>query len=638
MTKKLTLNSPIHFFRCLLATMLLLVAFPVASIADTGSGISAFLSGSNDDDFLPPEKAFQLTIEPQDAETVVAHFEIAPGHYLYRDRIHFTLPEGSPVVISPNLPQGDMKHDANFGDTVVYHHSFNAILRVAGYQAAQGPLAIKATYQGCSEKGLCYAPIKHDYTINMLDAGAAAKTATTSNSASSDAANTSPDENSQVASILKSGRWWLVVSVFFVAGLLLSLTPCVLPMIPILSSIIVGANASNAQTKTTPNRAHSFNLSLTYTLGMAASYTLAGIAAGLSGQLFSNALQNPWVLGASALVFVLLALSMFGFYELALPSSLEEKLVNTSNRLKGGKMAAVFVMGALSALIVSPCVAAPLAAALLYISQTHQVVLGGVALFSLAMGMGVPLLLVGASAGAILPKTGAWMNAVRNTFGVVMLGMAIYIIGPLVPITVQMALWAPLLIIPAIFMHALDNLPPHANAWMKFFKGIGIILLLVGASLLIGALSGATSPFQPLAMLNAQAATTNHSSPELRFERIKSNADLDARLADTQGKLVMLDFYADWCVACKEMERLTFTDARVQDALNHVTRLQVDVTQNTADDLALLKRFGLFGPPGIVFFDAHGQALAANKIIGFENADQFIKHIPRATVTAMRQP
>jgi len=410
-------------------------------------------------------------------------------------------------------------------------------------------------------------------------------------------------------------------------------------MIPILSSIIVGSQSQGVhQTKL-----YSFALSVSYVLGMALSYTLAGVAAGLSGNLLSQSLQNVWVLGASALVFVLLAFSMFGFYELQLPSALETKLIKTSNSFKGGKFLGVFIMGALSALIVSPCVAAPLAGALIYISQSQNFLLGGVALFALSLGMGVPLLLIGASAGKLLPKTGNWMNAVRHFFGVLMLAMAVWLISPVIPTGVQLALWATLLIVTAVFLNALDNLPAHANGFAKFWKGIAVILLIFGVTLLIGALSGAKSALQPFNGITSSLAANNNSANQsqnasstvsslnasglngssLAFTRIKNISELDRKLAETNGKPVMLDFYADWCVACKELEQLTFSDTKIQQLLANTTLLQVDVTANTDEDKALLKRFVLFGPPGIVFFDGHGKLISSVKTIGFQNVARF---------------
>lgn len=608
----LYLKAQLFLLRLLLLACCL---FPLAALADgpNAKGRDVFLDSPDEDKILPPDQAFKLTISAKDAQTLEAHFEIAPGHYLYRDRIKFELKPAPASISSVELPKGELKQDPTFGESVVFHQSFTSTINLAAATIHTGTISVLASYQGCSEKGLCYSPIHKTLEVILPSAGA-------SSTKSLSVAETTNDD--QAASLLKSGKLWLIIAGFFGFGLLLSFTPCVLPMIPILSGIIVGSKQA-ADKK--PSRLHSFNLSLAYTLGMALSYTLAGIAAGLSGQLLSNALQNAWVLGATGLVFVLLALSMFGFYELKLPDAFENRMVNASNRIKGGRFLGVFVMGALSALIVSPCVAAPLAGALLYISQTHDVILGGTALFSLSIGMGVPLLLLGASAGSLLPKVGQWMTTVRNFFGVIMLGVAIWLIAPLIPMGLQMALWATLFIVPAIYMHALDALPAHAKSWMKFWKGIGVISLVLGVALLIGALSGAKSPLQPLSGLQTGIQASASAAPKtgLSFQRVRNLDELKSRIQASAGKIVMLDFYADWCVACKEFEQFTFSDAGVQKTLSNVVLLQADVTQNSSDDAALLKHFGLFGPPGIIFFDATGQEIQAAKVVGYQDAEKF---------------
>ncbi len=592
----------------LLAMVFLQSAFLMsahAAIADSSSIKHLFVDDA--EAVLPPEVAFQLHLNAIDTQNIQANFTIVPGHYLYRDRIKFEVQSPTPIKISSvGLPTGDIKNDSNFGKQEVYHHDFKVNIKLS---APVDQVTINASYQGCSEKGLCYAPIKKTLSVNT----------STINQSSANLAAVSDNETDGTTQILKSGNLWLVIASFFVAGLLLSLTPCVLPMIPILSSIIVGSQSQSVK----PSKLHAFGLSVAYVLGMALSYTLAGIAAGLSGNLLSQALQNPWVLGATSFIFVLLAFSMFGFYELKLPQSFEVKMLNTSNRLKGGHFIGVFVMGALSALIVSPCVAAPLAGALIYIGQTHNVLLGGVGLFALAIGMGVPLLLIGASAGSLLPKTGNWMNAVRNFFGVLMLGMSIWLISPVISISLQMALWSALLIVTAVYHNALDNLPAHASNLAKVWKGVAVILLICGVALLIGALSGAKSALQPLNALIASSENSSKISTRLAFTRITSIAALEQKLADTKGQPVMLDFYADWCVACKELEENTFSDQKVRRLLKNTLLLQVDVTANTENDKALLKRFGLYGPPGIAFFNNRGQEMSTLKTIGFQNADRF---------------
>ena len=393
-------------------------------------------------------------------------------------------------------------------------------------------------------------------------------------------------------------------------------------MIPILSGIIVGRGQQIT-------RMHAFLLSLAYVLGMALTYAVAGVAAGYSGSPISSALQTPWVLGSFAAMFVLLALSMFGFYELQLPSSLQSKLSDTSNKLHGGHLTGVFAMGALSAVIMGPCVAAPLAGALLYISQTHDAVLGGSALFAMGMGMGVPLLIIGTSAGTLLPKAGPWMESVKRFFGVLMLALAIWIVAPVIPLAAQMLAWAALLIFCAIHLHALDPLPSNAQGIKKLGKALGILSLLLGVAYLIGALSGARDILRPLGTLQNTPGAAAPAEAKL-FERVKGLAALEARVAQSQGRVVMLDFYADWCISCKEMERFTFSDPAIHARMQQALLLQADVTANDADDKALLQRFQLFGPPAILFFDKQGREQADLRVIGYQDAQQFGASLTRA--------
>jgi len=596
--------------------LLLLAAQP--SLAANKSTLLNAFTESAEDKFLHPDEAFKLDVVATDHQTLAGRFTISSGYYLYKDRIQFEIKEAILGQVSAvNLPAGEIKDDPNFGRMEVYHHDF--IANIAIENPAQ-QLVIHAKFQGCSEKGLCYAPQLKTYNVSML---------TNANNDNPITATPVQSDDDQATSLLKSGHLWLIAAGFFGFGLLLSFTPCVLPMIPILSGIIVGDKKVHRHET---SRLHSFNLSIAYVLGIALSYTIAGIAAGLSGQLLSNALQNSWVLTATALIFVILSFSMFGFYELRMPHSIEVRMVKTSNRLKGGQFFGVFLMGIISALIVSPCVAAPLAGALIYISQTGDVVLGGVALFALSIGMGVPLLLIGASAGHVLPRAGGWMTAVRNFFGILMLAVAIYIVSPIIHTSVQLLLWSALLIIPAIYLHALDNLPldsetGRSHPWMRFWKGIGIMLLIVGIAMLIGAISGAKSPLYPLSGLSiaGNKSSVNH----LPFIRVNNTAELDARIDAASGKVVMLDFYADWCTACKEMELFTFSDPAVQQSLKDAVLLQADVTGNTAQDLALLKRFNLYGPPGIIFFNRSGQEIKPIKVIGFEDATKFLATVNR---------
>ncbi len=603
---------------------LLLLLFSLISPVSHASGFLDKLPGLGDSQqatFLPPDQAFVLQISARDADTLQADFTITPGYYLYRDKIHFTVAAGAAKITAIKLPEGELKQDPNFGTTVVYHHSFQAEIELSRADKDATHLTLNASYQGCSDKGLCYP--SQDKAL-PLDLPAASQHAAPDARPLPHAPVATPPQtdNSKIAQLFEGGSFWLIITFFFGAGLLLALTPCVFPMIPILSGIIVGRGHKIT-------KLHAFILSMAYVLGMAITYAAAGIAAGLTGDLISNALQTPWVLGSFAALFVLLSLSMFGFYELQLPGTWQSKLSDTSNRLHGGHLSGVFVMGALSAIIMGPCVAAPLAGALLYIGQTHDALLGGVALFALALGMGAPLLLIGTSAGALLPKAGAWMDGVKRIFGVLLLALAIWIIQPLLPVAVQMLLWGILLIFSATYLHALESLAQHANGWHKLRKGLGLLILLLGIAYLVGALSGARDLLRPLDSVCAICKADTQTSAPLAFTRITDLTDLKQRLANANGHIVMLDFYADWCVSCKEMERLTFADPSVRSQLKSAILLQADVTKNSAADKELLKNFGLYGPPGILFFNAQGKELADFRVVGYQDAENFINSLQR---------
>jgi thiol:disulfide interchange protein DsbD len=560
------------------------------------------------EEFLDPMIAFKPTARALDGQTVEVTYEIAKGYYLYRDKFKFAVDGEVTTLGTPQIPKGKEKIDDIFGKVEVYYKT--VAIRLPVERASSGPLQLKlnVTSQGCADAGVCYPPQTQPVSLELPDP-ASAPPASAANVA------VDGDESGKIAGVLKDAGFWANLAFFFLAGLGLSLTPCVFPMIPILSGIIAGQGHKIS-------RGRGFALSLTYVLGMAVTYAAAGVAAGMTGTLLAAALQSPWVLSAFALVFVVLSFSMFGFYELQLPTALQSKLSEESGHLQGGRGIGVFVMGALSALIVGPCVAAPLAGALLYIGQTGDALLGGTALFVMALGMGVPLLIVGLSAGTLLPRAGAWMEAVKKGFGVLLLATAVWLVSPVIPAVVQMLAWAALLIIPAIFLHALDPLPANAKGWLRFWKGIGIVMLLTGAALLIGALAGNRDPLQPLAGLRGQAQAAE--AKKLPFEPLVSLADLETKVL-AAGQPVMLDFYADWCVSCKEMERFTFADPAVQAKLAGFKLLKADVTANSADDKALLARFGLFGPPGILFFDQSGKELKSVRVVGFQDAAVFLK-------------
>jgi thiol:disulfide interchange protein DsbD len=572
---------------------------------------------------LPPEQAFRFSARAIDARTIEARWQITDQYYMYRDKFKFVLEGGT--LGAAKLPPGKIKEDEIFGKVETYRKEVKILLPVE----ATGPVTLKAISQGCWDGGICYPPINQEAKLEL--AAAASTIGSTAPLATPVAVPPAPtpalpasappvDESSRIAGLFKGDNFALVLLSFFGFGLLLSLTPCVFPMIPILSGIIVNHGHAVSHLR-------AFVLSLAYVLGMAVTYAAVGVAAGLSGTLLSAALQNVWVLGGFALVFVVLSLSMFGFYELQMPSVLQSRVSDTANR-QGGSLPAIALMGALSALIVGPCVAAPLAGALLYIAQTGNAALGGAALFVMSLGMGAPLLLVGAFSRSLLPKSGPWMEGVKKFFGVIMLATALWLVSPVIPLWLQMLGWALLMVIPAIFLHALDPLPQHAHGWQRLGKGLGVMLLLGGAAMLIGVLGGAKDPLQPLGFLGGGTAAV---SPAPTFERVASIERLDARLAEAKaaGKPVMLDFYADWCVSCKEMERFTFADPQVAARMKQIVLLKADVTANTAADAALLKRFGLFGPPGIIFFDAAGRELNDLRVVGFQPAEKFLPTLER---------
>lgn len=541
----------------------------------------SFAAFATTDDIPDPEHAFVFSARVLDNQHIAVHYQIAPGCYLYRDKFHFQLHDAA--LGTPQFPAGETKNDPNFGVETIYRHDVTVILPFS--QDHGNTVQLDSTAQGCADAGICYSPI-HQHSQLILNGPA-------SPVASSGPLNAPAPFPAHLSEILAT---------FFGAGLLLALTPCVFPMIPILSGIIV-------QQKTT-SRGQSFLLSLAYVLGMALTYTMVGIAAALSGSLISNTLQNPWALGSAALLFSALALSMFGLYELQLPSAWQSKFAGISNRFHNGHLLGTFIMGALSALIIGPCVAPPLAAALTWIARTGNLITGGLALFSLALGMGVPLLLLGLGAGSLLPRAGVWMNGIKQFFGVAMLGVAIWIISPLLPVMWQMLLWASLLIVASVFWHTIDPLPDHVSAARRISKGFATILFAIGLAELAGALAGAQNLLQPLNWQQISVNTTaSASNVRPIFKAVHNLTELDQALALAKGQPVMLDFYADWCVSCREMEASTLRNGSIRQQMNAFVLLRADVTANSVDDDALRQRFGIFGPPAIILFDRSGHAI-----------------------------
>ena len=569
-------------------------------------------------EFLHPDEAFVLSADVEDANTVIAHWEIADGYYLYRNKMRFAVSEPPGIALdTPRLPDGKTKNDEYFGQMEVYYQQVRATLPLQRQNTQAQSITLDVVYQGCADAGLCYPPITKQLDVrlpaaalNMTEAPGATQTVEL-------------PEQDRIARSLAGGNLWQVMLGFLGFGLLLTFTPCVFPMIPILSSILVG------QGDTLSTR-RAFTLSLTYVLAMAATYTAAGVLAGLLGANLQAAFQSPWILGAFITMFVLLALSMFGLYELQIPAAWQARLANASNRQQGGTYVGVGIMGFLSALIVGPCVAAPLAGALIYIGQTGDATLGGLALFALSIGMGLPVLAAGTSAGKLLPKAGPWMDSVKAVFGVVLLGVAIYLAERMVPAWVGLLLWGALLVVAAIYFGALDKLSAQVTPLRRVRTGAALVMLLYGVALVVGGFSGSDNVWQPLDRLASGDGAVHDEG--LEFKRVKGLDGLNAALAVAvvQGKPVMLDYYADWCVSCKEMERYTFSDANVQAALAGAVLLQTDVTANDAEDQALLKHFNLFGPPAILFFGPDGQERPAFRVVGYMKAPRFREVVEKA--------
>ena len=558
------------------------------------------------DDFLSPEQAFRIEARMMAPDRAEVKVHVAPGYYVYREPFRFA---ASSVVLGvPIIPPGKVKFDENFQKNVeTYRDIVQIILPVV---SASGPFVLSVSLQGCADAGLCYPPMTTDLRLDPAVVSALpGPTATAPPSAFK-----SWFDDASVDRILAGGRLWQVVLAFFGMGLLLAFTPCVLPMLPILSSLIVGTHGSTS-------RLRGLLLAAAYGLGMALVYTSLGVAAGLAGEGFASVLQTPWAIGGFSMLLALLSLSMFDVYELRLPAAWATHWSSHSNRMPAGQLLGVFLMGGISALILSPCVTAPLAGALLFISQSGDVVQGGAALFSMASGMSVPLLLLGASAGRWVPKAGAWMHGIKRLFGVLMLAVALWLAQPVLPIAAVLGLWGLLLLLAGFLLRPFNSHGQHRHALRSALqRAVGVIALALGLMQIVGAASGGNDPLRPLAHLGV-AVSAPASKPV--FQRIDDVAALDEALLAAAGRPVMLDFYADWCVSCKEMERFTFSHHQVAARLAGAVLLKADVTGNSEGHRALLRRFRLFGPPGTLFFDRSGQEIAAARVVGFQGAERF---------------
>lgn len=620
--------------RMLLSILLLLsLQTPLRAEVPDFSGISA----GEAEEFLPVEQAFRLKSEPDGANGLKLEWKVAPGYALYKDRIAAGVTRPAGVTLAPLdfRSASVLKDDPSFGRVAVFHDEARAVLRLAGVpaQAAGRPVTVWLRYQGCADAGLCYPPQTVQLTLDRPLAVAAGETPVAEAAAAMEApaataaaapatasvsaapAGTLPgkqalpsrerglEDAGGIAGFLGQASLPLIVLTFFALGLGLTFTPCVFPMMPILSGLIAGDDSGNMST------GRAFRLSLAYVLGMATTYALVGTLVGYFGaranvQLW---LQTPVVLIGFAFVFVLLSLSMFGFYELQLPSFLRDHLNNLTNKQKGGRLLGVFIMGILSALVVSPCVSAPLAGTLVYISTTGDAVLGGLALLALGLGMGAPLVLIGTTGGKLLPRAGNWMLVVKAVFGVSLLAVAIWLVARVVPGEVTLVLWALLFGLSGIYMGAFEA---AAMGWPRMAKGLGLFLVLYAAFLFAGAATGQDDPLHPLGSFAHAAVAPSATLPQqVAFQRVTSEAQLRAALAAAaqEGKGAVVDFYADWCAACQVMERTTFRDPAVIAALAPRVRIQMDLSENTDEQRRLLDTFHLYGPPAMLFFDATGE-------------------------------
>jgi thiol:disulfide interchange protein DsbD len=595
------------------------IILPVATPATNANPLELLVKklpglnlNSTEDELLPAEQAFQFFATVKDANTLHVNWEIAKGYYLYREKIQFELTnaEGNQLGAYA-IPRGTPKHDEAFGQVETFYNELGFDLPIIRTNSSTNTITLQASYQGCADRGVCYPPMTKKIDLELPVAQNITQIADT---------KTTPalSEQDQIVQSLQQDSLAMTLLSFFGFGLLLSMTPCIFPMIPILSGIIVG-HGNHITT------ARAFFLSLSYVVASAFTYTVFGILAALFGSNLQTTFQQPWIVGLFSAIFVLLSLSMFGFYDLELPNSLKAKLHNSSEKHRDGSLWGAAIMGALSSLIVGPCVAAPLAGALIFIGQSGSTLLGGSALFAMGLGMGVPLLLLGASAGKLLPKAGTWLYSTKAVFGVIMLAVAVWMLSRILPPSITILLWAMLLILPAIYLSAIDPLPVNSSGWRKLWKGMGLIMLAYGLLLLIGFSMGNNNPLKPLqgfGVNNAQATEQG-----LVFEKVASLSALEARIKQASAKHqpVMLDFYADWCISCKEMEAYTFTDPKVKQALTGFVLLQADVTKNSDDDKALLTKLNLIGPPAILFFGSNTQEKTAHRVIGYQDAETFIK-------------
>lgn len=617
-------------FPLLIGVLLMFAQFALAASNDLFKSDPFPISGTVE--FLPVDEAFRPNVILLPENKLQVEWVIANEYYLYKHRFKFEATQGVELQ-QAEIPAGLKKNDEFFGEVEVYYRLLSVIIP---FQGKQKEFELTVGYQGCADAGLCYPPETKSYRVDTvsLDVEQLLKSKAgkqkirsegkTSGKRVPEIARNNTTKEGSLAAAIADETLWMVMLLFFMAGIGLAFTPCVLPMVPILSSIIVGQ-------KQIPTRFKAFSLSMTYVLGMAITYAGLGTLVGYFGAEFNiqAKLQSPWILSTFALLFVILSLAMFGFYELQLPERLRDKLAAVSQGQQGGEYVGVAIMGILSSLVVSPCVSAPLAGALIYISATGDAVIGGLALLALGLGMGAPLVVIGSSGGDLLPRAGAWMNSVKAVFGVMLLAVAIWMLERIVPASVTLALWAVLAIVCGVYLGALDSVSD--SGWPQLWKGMGVISIVYGIILLIGAASGANDPFDPLQ--NVSGGAQSREETRVIFRPVQDLNSLQQVLAaenfDSVKRPIMFDFYADWCVSCKIMERDVFNDPEIKTLLANFQLLQIDVTANNEDHQTVLNHFNLFGPPAILFFDTDGKELPQFRIQGELNRDEFNEHISK---------
>lgn len=602
-------------------------------LSETGLG-NSLIGGSS---ALKPDEAFIYEAIGYSPGTILVRLTAQPGYYLYRDKLAFRIVGDKGFEIREvELPGGTIKDDPEFGPVEVYFGLVEIPVQLNRPAGGETRLSLEADYQGCRDGDICYPPQSTLVDLLMPASTGAidveppltptlTPTLTPLSKSVAQTVGVAASEQDVLAEMLLNNPAGALFA-FFIAGILLAFTPCVFPMVPILSGIIAGQGE-----RMTTSRA--FWLSLVYVLAMAVTYTVAGVLAGLFGQNLQALFQDPWILGFFIAIFIALALSMFGFFELQLPASMQTRLTEASNQQKGGSLTGVAVMGFLSALIVGPCVAPPLAAALIVIGASGSAFLGGAALFALSMGMGLPLILFGVSAGKLVPKAGPWMDSIKAVFGIGLLAVAVWMLERIVQGPVILLLWGVLAIASGVYLGALERIPEGASGWRSLWKSMGLVLLLLGAMEIIGAASGGDDWIKPLK--NMRSAGQQGSVEHVVFQRIKSLDDLQAAVssANQAGKPAMLDFYADWCVECVRMERNTFGEPEVQALFEQIQPLQADVTLNDKTDQALMKKYDVIGPPAILFFDRQGNELPAFRLVGYFHRDEFVKHLEKVLAT-----